>query len=427
MKKVTIIGGGLAGSEAAFLLANKGINVTLYEMRPTKTTLAHNTSFFGELVCSNSLKSKNLDNAAGLLKAEMEVFDSLIMAASKVSEVPAGNALAVDRTLFGAYISEQLQNHPLITIKHEEVDTIPEGIVVIASGPLTSDLLVKALEDKIGKQMLSFFDASAPIVTKESIDMNKAYFKSRYEQDDAAYLNCAFTKEEYEHFYHELINAKIAPLRDFDTKYFDGCMPVEVMAKRGINTLRFGPLKPRGLRKDENHHPYAVLQLRQDNVSASLYNLVGFQTNLTYSEQARVFSLIPGLENAEFMRYGLMHRNTYINAPRVLNEDSSLKTHPNIYIAGQLSGVEGYVESAASGIYVALNIYARLNEKKLVYPDNTMMGSLMHYIVRANPDSFNPMNANFGIFVPTKKDERLEAAVNAIEVSKKVREDLFNE
>lgn len=426
MQEVIVIGGGLAGSEASFFLANNGIKVKLFEMRPINSTDAHHSDKLGELVCSNSLKSKELTNACGLLKQEMEVFDSLMMKVAKVSEVPGGNALCVDREQFSAQITNIIHNHPLIEVINEEVTSIPTGIpVIIATGPLTSPTLTKVLEDIIGKNLLSFFDASAPIITKESINMDIAYFKSRYEQGDDAYLNCPFTKEEYDRFYDALINAKLAPIRDMDTKYFDGCMPVEVMAKRGIKTLRFGPLKPRGLGRTKDDRPYAVLQLRQDNVIGSLYNIVGFQTNLTYSEQQRVFRLIPGLENAEFIRYGLMHRNTYINAPRVLNIDMSVKGNENIYIAGQLSGVEGYVESAASGLYVAIQILLKLKGKDYEYPMDTMLGNLMFYITRANPDNFAPMNANFGIYPGANKENRMEIAEKSINNTKEFKERLY--
>lgn len=419
MKEVIIIGGGLAGSEASFFLANHGVKVKLFEMRPKVQTPAHYGSKLGELVCSNSFKSKELTNACGLLKKEMEVFDSLMMKVAALSEVPGGNALCVDRELFSEHITNILSRHPNIEIINEEVKEIPSNaVVIIATGPLTSASFTKSLEKRLGSEFLSFFDASAPIVTKDSIDMNIAYFKSRYDQGDDAYLNCPFTKEEYERFYHELTNAKIAPLRDIDKKYFDACMPIEVMAKKGFNTMRFGPLKPKGLEKSEDDRPYAVLQLRQDNVIGSLYNLVGFQTNLTYSEQRRVFSLIPGLANAEFVRYGLMHRNTYINAPQVLNLDMSLKGEGNIYIAGQLSGVEGYVESAASGLYVAMHVLSKLKGETLIYPRDTMLGNLTFYITHANPQNFAPMNANFGIFPGATKRNRMEIAEKSIALTK---------
>jgi methylenetetrahydrofolate--tRNA-(uracil-5-)-methyltransferase len=423
MQKVNIIGAGLAGSEAAYYLAKKGIPVRLYEMRPVKMTPAHHTENFGELVCSNSLKNKNLDNACGLLKAEIDVLGSIIMEASKSTSVPAGNALSVDRFLFSQKITELIKSEPLIEIIHEEVTTIPEGITIIASGPLTSDALTKNIQELIGENFLNFFDASAPIIEKDSINMDIAYFKSRYEQGDNSYINCPFTKEEYELFYNELINAKLAPLHDFDKSYFSACMPIEVMAKKGKDTMRYGPLKPKGLRRDENHRPYAVLQLRQDNVSGSLYNMVGFQTNLTYPEQRRVFRLIPGLENAEFVRYGLMHRNTYVNAPKVLNKDLSLKNYPNVYIAGQLSGVEGYVESAATGLVAAMNVYQKLIGKEPInFTLKTMLGNLLNYLENANPADFAPMNANFGIFLDAIKADRLALAEKSLETIKEIKQ-----
>lgn len=425
MQKVNIIGGGLAGSEAAFFLAEHGFKVTLFEMRPTVQTGAHHSGKLAELVCSNSFKSKELTNACGLLKAEMRVWDSLLLNVAGKSELPGGNALCVDRERFSEQVTAILIAHPNIEIVYEEVTSLPlDAPLIVASGPLTSDALTKVLAGYVGENFLSFFDASAPIVEKESINMDIAYFKSRYEQGDDAYLNLPFTKEEYERFYEELINAKLAPIREMDTKYFDACMPVEVMAKRGKDTLRFGPLKPRGLRRDEHHRPYAVLQLRQDNVIGTLFNIVGFQTNLTYPEQRRVFRLIPGLENAEFVRYGLMHRNTYVNAPRVLNLDMSLKHNSNIYIAGQLSGVEGYVESAASGLYVALQILLKSKGQQNRYPQATMLGSLMHYIVHANPANFAPMNANFGIFPGATKHNREAIAQSALMLTAAFKEAL---
>jgi methylenetetrahydrofolate--tRNA-(uracil-5-)-methyltransferase len=430
MEQVIIIGGGLAGTEAAFFLAEKGIKVKLYEMRPKVNTPAHHSDKLGELVCSNSLKSKELTNACGLLKKEMEIYNSLMMQVAKKVSVPGGNALCVDRELYSEEVTRIITNHQNIEVVHEEVTELTTHVpVIVASGPLTSKKLEEALGKLIDTKFLHFFDASAPIIEKDSINMDIAYYKSRYDQDDDAYINCPFTKEEYYRFYDELINAKIASLHEIDMKYFDACMPIEVLAKRGPKTLRFGPLKPRGLGKDADHKPYAVLQLRQDNVIGTLYNLVGFQTNLTYAEQRRVFRMIPGLEKAEFVRYGLMHRNTFVNAPHVLAIDKSLKGNPNIYIAGQLSGVEGYVESAASGLYVALNIYAKIKGVELNYPSETMFGSLMHYIHTANPENFAPMNANFGIIKGATKQNRMEIAEKSLKITKKYKEyiDALNE
>lgn len=410
MKKdyVIVVGGGLAGVEAAYHLANQGINVHLYEMRPKTTSPAFHTDLLGELVCSNSLKSEELTNAAGLLKAEMKILGSLILEAANHSRVPAGQALAVDRDLFANYITQKISSHPRITLIRDEVTKIAsEELTVIASGPLTSPALTKELISLLGEEMLSFFDASAPIVTYESLDMDKLYWKSRYDQDQGSYLNAALTKDEYDAFYRALVTAEIAPLKGFDTEYFDGCVPVEVLAKRGYQTLAYGPLKPRGLRRDESSRPYAVVQLRQDNVHATLFNLVGFQTNLTYPEQRRVFRMIPGLEKAEFVRYGLMHRNSYIKSPLVLEKTLQLKKHPHILMAGQLTGVEGYVESAAMGILAGINA-ARLyqNREPTFPPLTTMMGSLVHYITHCAPQSFAPMNANFSILYGAHKSHR---------------------
>lgn len=412
MKKVIVVGAGLAGAEATYFLINKGIKVDLYEQRPINNTGAHHSSNFAELVCSNSLKSNNLDNACGLLKSEMRLMNSLIMKIAEETRVPAGNALAVDRDLFASKITEIIKNHPLVNFHNEEyVDFDSNALIIVATGPLSSEKIIRKLEIITGEKMFSFFDACAPIVEKSSIDFTKAYYKSRYEQGDNSYINCAMNKEEYEKFYNALINAELAELHDFDKKYFEGCMPIEAMAKRGEKTLRYGPLKPMGLRRTPEDRPYAVVQLRQDNVVGSLYNIVGFQTNLTYSEQKRVFSLIPGLENAKYVRYGLMHRNTYICAPKHLNRDLSLKNAPSIFIAGQLSGVEGYVESACSGIIAALSVYKRLKGKEFIAPPiNTMIGALLNYLAICSPNDFSPMNANYGIVPRDTKLEKIEVS-----------------
>ena len=418
MQKVIVVGAGLAGVEATYFLINKGIKVDLYEQRPIKSTGAHHSGDFGELVCSNSLKSNNLDNACGLLKEEMRLMNSLTMKAANETRVPAGNALSVDRDLFAKYITNVIKNHPLVTFHNEEYSDFSlnkDDLIIVATGPLSSHNIIENLEKITGEKMFSFFDACAPIVEKNSIDFNKAYFKSRYEQGDNSYINCAMNKEEYETFYNELINAELADTHDFDKNYFEGCMPIEVMARRGEKTLRYGPLKPMGLRRTPEDRPYAVVQLRQDNVIGSLYNIVGFQTNLTYSEQKRVFSLIPGLENAKYVRYGLMHRNTYICAPKHLNKDLSLKNANNIFIAGQLSGVEGYVESACSGIIAALSVYKRLkNEEFVISPINTMIGALLNYLSICSPVNFSPMNANYGIIVRDPKLEKIEVSKIAL-------------
>lgn len=416
-KIINVIGGGLAGSEAALYLANHGFKVNLYEQKPIKKSPAHHSDNLAELVCSNSLKSKKLDNACGLLKEEMKHFSSIMMEASSFSEVPAGNALSVDRDIFSDYITNKIKENKNITIINEEVVELKEGINIIATGPLTSDGLSKTLMGMLGQDHMYFYDAAAPIIEASSIDMNIAYRKSRYDQGDDSYINCPFTKEEYDIFYNELINGQIASLHEFD-KVFEGCMPIEVMAKRGEKTLRFGPLKPKGLEYNGNK-PYAVLQLRQDNVSATLYNMVGFQTNLTYSEQKRIFSLIPGLKNAKYVRYGLMHRNTFICAPKHLNPDFSLKNYENVYVVGQLSGVEGYVESAMSGLLCAVHLVRKLQGKEFKpMPNETMMGSLVNYICNASIKGFAPMNANFGIMLNLLKDR--EAVSNrSLEALKK--------
>ena len=418
---INIIGAGLAGSEAAYYLANKGYKVNLYEQRPEKTTGAHHTAYFGELVCSNSLKNKSLTNACGLLKEEMRQFNSLILEAANNSEVPAGNALSVDRNLFGEYITNKIKNHPNINVIFEEVGELKEGINIIATGPLTSDKMASKLSTLLGGDFLYFYDAAAPIIEKDSIDMNIAYRKSRYEQGDDSYINCPFNKEQYERFYQELVNGERAKLHEFD-RVFEACMPIEVMAKRGEKTLRFGPLKPKGLEYN-GIRPYAVLQLRQDNVSGSLYNMVGFQPNLTYGEQKRIFRMITGLENAEFVRYGLLHRNTYICAPKYLNKDYSLKGQDNVYVVGQLSGVEGYVESAMSGLLCAILLDLKLQNKTYQdLPVTTMMGAITNYICNCSVKNFAPMNANFGIMINLTKD-REEMAKRSLDSLAKWKEE----
>ena len=417
---VNIIGAGLAGCEAANFLANHGIKVNLYEKRPLANTEAHHTDLFGELVCSNSLKSKKLDNACGLLKEEIKRMGSIMMEASAVSEVPSGDSLSVDRTVFATYITDKIKSNPNINVIIEDVKDVKklEGITLITTGPLTTKDLLEEISDLTHEKIHSFFDASAPIVLKSSIDLNKAYFKSRYSQDDDAYICCPFNKEQYLNFYNELINGKRALLHEFDTHYFEGCLPLEIIAGRGVDTLRFGPLKPKGLEKDGEEF-YAVCQLRQDDLIGDFYNLVGFQNNLTYGEQKRIFRMIPGLENAEFIRYGLMHRNSYICAPKVLNEELNLKTDENIYIAGQLSGVEGYVESAASGLLAGYYIYLRLSNKpykKLSF--FTVLGALVRYITHTGFNNFQPMNANFGIIYRAnvdKKEKVIERSLKGIE------------
>ena len=407
---VTIIGAGLAGSEAAYQLAKRGVNVKLFEMKPHKFSPAHKNKNFAELVCSNSLKSKELTTSSGLLKKEMEMLDSLIIKAAYANSIPAGGALAVDREKFAEYITETLKSFDNITIINEEVTEIPKDeIVIIATGPLSSEAIVKSLQEKIKTDYLYFFDASSPIVTYESIDMNVAFVGDRYGKGNGDYINCPMNKQEYLDFYNELIKAESVKLHDFENKkVFEGCMPVEVMAKRGEDSMRFGPLKPVGLanpHKDEK--PYAVVQLRKEDNENNLYNLVGFQTNLTYPEQKRVFSMIPGLNKANFVRYGVMHRNSYINAPTLLTNTFSLKEDSNIFIAGQLSGVEGYLESTASGLIAGINAYLKINNKNpLILSPATMIGAIINYITTASPVNFQPMNSNYGIIKPL--DERIK-------------------
>ena len=420
MSRVKVIGAGLAGSEAAYQLASKGIEVDLYEMRPKKMTPAHKTEKFAELVCSNSLRSNSLHNGVGLLKEEMRRFNSFIMEAAEKYQVPAGSALAVDREGFSSYITETLRANPHIRVIEEEVDEIPEGPLIIASGPLSSEKMCTALQNYFQKDFFHFFDAIAPIIYKDSIDFDIAYYKSRYSDSDDAYINLPMTQEEFFAFYTELVNAKTIDLHEFEQVFFEGCMPIEEMARRGVKTMLFGPLKPVGLR-DETHHPYAVVQLRQDNAKDSLYNIVGFQTHLTYGEQKRVFRMIPGLQNAEFARYGEMHRNTYINSPSLLKPTYQDKNRDDLFFAGQLTGVEGYVESAASGLLAAMNMTLLLKGKELfTLPDTCMMGAMANYITHASKDSFAPMNANFGIMRLLKdspKNMRKEALSNqALEV-----------
>ena len=402
MDKVRVIGAGLAGCEAALQLSKHGIAVELYEMKPKKYSPAHHSDGFAELVCSNSLKAERVENACGLLKAEMRYFDSVMMQAADVSRVPAGGALAVDREQFSAYITGRIKSDPLITVINDEVTEIDtDRYTIIATGPLTSDALSAAIAELTGEDELSFYDAAAPIVTEESIDKSRVFRAARYGRGTADYINCPMTEAEYDAFYNALITAETAPLKAFeDKKVFEGCMPVEVMAKRGRETLTFGPLKPVGLvnPKTGKDDAYAVVQLRQDNAKGSLYNLVGFQTNLKWGEQKRVFGLIPGLENAEFVKYGVMHRNTFINSPRLLDRFYRMRRYPKIFFAGQITGVEGYVESASSGIMAGYNLARILRGMDLTEPSSkTAIGSLALYISNASNTKFQPMNANFGI------------------------------
>ena len=405
MDKVTVIGAGLAGCEAAHQLSRRGIKVELIEMKPKKRTPAHKSDNFAELVCSNSLKASRIDSAAGLLKEEMRRFGSVCLEAADASAVAAGGALAVDRDIFSSAITEKIKSDPNITIKSEIAEDIPsDGVTIVATGPLTDGTLAQRISELTGEENLSFFDAAAPIVTADSIDFSIAFTASRYGKGGDDYINCPMNKEEYTAFYNELINAEGAPLRDFDrpVNVYEGCMPIEILAKRGEDSIRFGPLKPVGLTDPRTgHRPWAVVQLRRENAEGSLYNLVGFQTNLKFPEQIRVFSMIPGLKNAEFMRYGVMHRNSFINSPKLINKNLSLKDRPQVFFAGQLSGVEGYMESAASGIIAGINAAALvLGKEPIVLPQISMIGALLSYICDETVKDFQPMGANFGILPP---------------------------
>ncbi|WP_022853817.1 methylenetetrahydrofolate--tRNA-(uracil(54)-C(5))-methyltransferase (FADH(2)-oxidizing) TrmFO [Thermodesulfatator atlanticus] len=407
---VTVIGGGLAGSEASWHLACRGVPVRLFEMRPKKLTPAHKTGKLAELVCSNSLRSKDLTSAVGLLKEELRRLRSLIMAAALVSEVPAGKALAVDRELFAAYVTEKITTHPLIEVINQEITAIPEeGIVIIATGPLTSEALAEDLKRYTGEDFFHFYDAIAPIVYADSINWDKVFRADRYSDEEGAYINCPMTKEEYERFIDALLTAEKVPFHDFEKpKYFEGCLPIEVMAERGRETLRFGPMKPVGLKDPRTgKEPYAVVQLRPENKEGTLYNLVGFQTKLKYKEQERVFRMIPGLEQAEFARFGSVHRNSFVCAPRVLTKTLQLKKEPRIFLAGQISGVEGYVESTSMGLLAGLNASRLFREaKRVVPPRTTAHGALIHYITEASPKHFQPMNINWGLFPPLEMPAR---------------------
>lgn len=404
---VNVIGAGLAGSEAAWQIANWGVKVRLYEMRPVKQTPAHHTENFAELVCTNSLRANQLTNGVGLLKEEMRQLNSVVMQAADKHNVPAGGALAVDRDSFSKAITAAVKNHPNVEVITEEVTGIPSGLTVVATGPLTSDLLAKEIVKFTGDDGLYFYDAAAPIVAKDSLDMDKVYLKSRYDKGEAAYLNCPMTEEEFTAFHKELVNAEMAELHDFeDEKFFEGCMPIEEMASRGAKTMLFGPLKPVGLEDPKTgKEPFAVVQLRQDNAVGDLYNIVGFQTHLKWGEQKRVFSMIPGLENARFVRYGVMHRNTYLRSPEMMTATYQTKARSDLFFAGQMTGVEGYVESAASGLYAGINAAKlALGQEPVVFPPETMMGAMAHYITHASKNNFQPINANFGI-VPRLKQK----------------------
>lgn len=427
---VNIIGAGLAGCEAAYQLSKRGIKVRLYEMKPKKFSDAHSNENFAELVCSNSFRSDSLLNAVGVLKAEMRLLDSLILRVADECKLPAGSALAVDREEFSRKITEEIKANPLIEVIYGEVKEIMDGPTIIATGPLTSSELYNSIQELVKDDGLYFYDAAAPIVEKDSIDFNIAYYKSRYDKGDADYINCPMNKEEFDKFYDYLINAKTAKLKEFEKEiFFEGCMPIEVMAKRGKQTLLFGPMKPVGLEKENEKRPYAVVQLRQDNVADSLYNLVGFQTHLTWPSQKELVQMIPGLENASIVRYGVMHRNTYINSPLHLNDKYQFIKKPDLFFAGQITGVEGYVESCASGLYVGINMAKYIKGEPMYDLSNeTMIGALAYYVANANSENFQPMNVNFGIVKPLhniKKKDRKEAyGKRALE---KIKEELWQE
>ena len=437
MKKVIIVGAGMAGSEAAWQVAQRGIKVDLYEMRPEKSTPAHKTEKFAELVCSNSLRGAGLENAVGLLKEEMRQLNSIIMESADINRVPAGGALAVDREGFSQYITDKVKNHPNVTVINKEIETIPQeddAITIIASGPLTSEVLAKSIGELTGQDYFYFYDAAAPLISKESIDMSKAYRASRYGKGTADYINCPMDKEEYEKFWQELTTAELAPIKEFEkAKFFEGCMPVEEMARRGIDTLLYGPLKPVGLEDPKTgKRPYAVVQLRQDNAADSLYNIVGFQTHLKWPEQKRVFGLIPGLENAEFVRYGVMHRNTFVNSPELLRPSLQYKDRDDLLFAGQMTGVEGYIESAASGLVAGVNAaYLAKGENPVIFPEQTAHGSMCKYITSAVAKHFQPMNANFGLMPPLeerirdKKLKKQKIAERALEFLAKFKIDVL--
>ena len=415
MSKVKVIGAGLAGSEAAWQLAQRGIQVELVEMKPLKMSPAHHSADFGELVCSNSLRGDRLENAVGLLKEELRRCGSLIMECAEATRVEAGGCLAVDRYGFSALVTEKIKNHPNITVTAQELTEVPEGPVIIATGPLTSDGLSKAIGEYFGADYLRFFDAAAPLVTAESIDMEHAWWQSRYDRGTPDYINCAMNREEYEAFIKELINAEEAPVHGFeDKKVFEGCMPVEVMARRGFETLRYGPLKPVGLQDPKTgKEPYAVVQLRQDNAAKSVFNLVGFQTHLKFGEQKRVFSMIPALKNAEFVRYGVMHQNTFLRSPKLLDRYYADRRNPLVAFAGQMTGVEGYVESAASGFLAAVAMAAKVQGREAPdFPKTTAIGALGLYISDEAIEDFQPMNVNFSIISPLEQRIRKKAEKN---------------
>ncbi len=428
---INVVGAGLAGSEAAWQIAKRGINVKLFEMKHIKKSPAHNSDLFAELVCSNSLRSNSLTNAVGLLKEEMRNLDSLIMKSADLNAVPAGGALAVDRNHFSQFITDTITNHPLIEVINKEIEEIPEGITIVATGPLTSNVFAKSIQELLGEEYFYFYDAAAPIIEKESINFDKVFIASRYDKGDAAYINCPMNEEEFKLFYNELINGETADIKHFEKEvFFEGCMPIEVIGKRGIQTLLFGPMKPVGLVNPKNgKESHAVVQLRQDNIEGTLYNIVGFQTHLKWGEQKRIIRLIPGLEEAEIVRYGVMHRNTYINSPKLLKPTYQFGENDYLFFAGQMTGVEGYIESAASGLIAGINASLVFNSNNsVIFPRETVLGSMAHYITTANIKHFQPMNANFGLLPPLEikirdKKERnfqlSERALNSLDYFRK--------
>ncbi|MCX7710679.1 MAG: methylenetetrahydrofolate--tRNA-(uracil(54)-C(5))-methyltransferase (FADH(2)-oxidizing) TrmFO [Clostridia bacterium] len=434
MKHINVIGAGLAGCEAAWQIAKRGIQVKLYEMKPQKYSPAHHLDSFAELVCSNSLRSDQIENAVGLLKEEMRILDSLIMKCADETRVPAGGALAVDREKFSQRVTDVISQQENVSIIHEERIEIPEGeTTIVATGPLTSEAFSKHIGGMTGEGYLYFFDAAAPIVTFDSIDMSKAFKAARYDRGTDDYINCPMDAEQYEHFWNELVNAELAPVKDFEKEVlFEGCMPIESMAKRGKDTMRFGPLKPVGLTNPHTgKEPYAVVQLRQDNSEGTLFNIVGFQTHLKWPEQRRVFGLIPGLENAEFVRFGVMHRNTFINSPKLLESTYCMRSKPDVYFAGQITGVEGYIESASSGLVAGLNAAMRILEKGEVrFPSTTAIGALSNYISDASVRNFQPMNVNFGLMeglnmkIRDKRKKNYEISQRALGVIREIAEKL---
>lgn len=426
---VSVIGAGLAGSEAAWQIARRGIKVNLYEMRPGKYSPAHHTDQFAELVCTNSLRSNTLTNAVGILKEEMRRLGSIIMKAADSASVPAGGALAVDRHDFSARVTESVTALPNVTVIHDEITKIPDGPTVIATGPLTTESLSTAIGQFTGTKDLYFYDAAAPIIDGETIDRERVYLKSRYDKGDAAYLNCPMNKDEFERFYQALVSAETAPLKEFEREnYFNGCMPIEIMAKQGAKTLLFGPLKPVGLEDPKtSKRPYAVVQLRQDNAAGTLFNIVGFQTHLKWGAQKEVFRLIPGLEQAQIIRYGVMHRNTFLNSPGILEPTYQTKSRKNLFFAGQMTGVEGYVESAASGLIAGINAaHIARGDASIIFPPETVIGSMAHYISNASSQNFQPMNANFGLLpslqahIKDKKERAEKYAERALDTIQNV-------